>query len=586
MSITEVQHAIAVELGTHKFDEDNLSDVNELVSVCAGLVAIESQSNIIRLVHYTTQEYFEKNGESLLPGAQQAIAGSCLTYLLYEDCKSGWFYDDSKDSDDSDDSGNHSTDTTVGISSDRKFRPPWRIPRSVIAILKNSHPFYEYAAQHWATHTRYGMDDGVKKLFLDFARDDHKISLSAEALSMVRYGSWNKVSEPLSAMHVLSYLGNDELISMLLEHGFEADIKDVDNATPLWWAVSKGHKKVVELLLSSKTVDVNNVNLWSEPTALFKAVANGDVEIVKLLIAREDVDLNLRDQHDMTPLAEALYSGHDTIVELLLSRNDVDITAEALATAAESGTAYFAEILLNRADVKRVDQKDLWGKTPLIYAASSGFQEVCKLFLSRREVDVNAKDCTDWTPLMYAAHLGHVAVAELLLSCDGIEVNARGFFGQTPLILAVKHGYPAFIELLLSHGSVDVNMRSSDGSTALMYAADKGHEQTVKLLLSHKGTDVNAKDTTGNIPLYVAVALGHKNVVKLLLAHAEIDLGIEDGKAKDAFAQVEQLVEAAFNRPSMRYARRPYISWERQSQTVRQASLELLRAAIEERSQR
>ena len=31
-----------------------------LVSVCAGLVTIDRESNIIRLVHYTTEEFFER----------------------------------------------------------------------------------------------------------------------------------------------------------------------------------------------------------------------------------------------------------------------------------------------------------------------------------------------------------------------------------------------------------------------------------------------------------------------------------------------------------------------------------------------
>jgi len=37
-----------------------------MISVCAGLVTVTKESNIIRLVHYTTQEYFERTKKTLL----------------------------------------------------------------------------------------------------------------------------------------------------------------------------------------------------------------------------------------------------------------------------------------------------------------------------------------------------------------------------------------------------------------------------------------------------------------------------------------------------------------------------------------
>jgi hypothetical protein len=56
---SELQHALAVEVGKPELDEENLSKIEYMVSVCAGLVTVDEDSNIIRLVHYTTQEYFE-----------------------------------------------------------------------------------------------------------------------------------------------------------------------------------------------------------------------------------------------------------------------------------------------------------------------------------------------------------------------------------------------------------------------------------------------------------------------------------------------------------------------------------------------
>jgi len=60
LTTVELQHALAVEAGEPGIDEENLTQVDDMVSVCAGLVTVDEESDIMRLVHYTTQEYFER----------------------------------------------------------------------------------------------------------------------------------------------------------------------------------------------------------------------------------------------------------------------------------------------------------------------------------------------------------------------------------------------------------------------------------------------------------------------------------------------------------------------------------------------
>jgi hypothetical protein len=56
----ELRHAWAVKDSEDELDEGSLPATDDLVAVCAGLVTIDDLSGIIRLVHYTTQEYFEQ----------------------------------------------------------------------------------------------------------------------------------------------------------------------------------------------------------------------------------------------------------------------------------------------------------------------------------------------------------------------------------------------------------------------------------------------------------------------------------------------------------------------------------------------
>lgn len=54
LSTAEVRYALAVKVDTTKLNEDFLLEVEVLSSICAGLVSVDEQSHVIRLVHYTT----------------------------------------------------------------------------------------------------------------------------------------------------------------------------------------------------------------------------------------------------------------------------------------------------------------------------------------------------------------------------------------------------------------------------------------------------------------------------------------------------------------------------------------------------
>ncbi|KAF1807997.1 hypothetical protein P152DRAFT_259009 [Eremomyces bilateralis CBS 781.70] len=79
LTTQELCHALAIEPGDKALNNDNIYDIEEIISVCAGLVAVDEESNVIRLVHYTTQQYFERIRLKWNPGAQEAIAVACLT---------------------------------------------------------------------------------------------------------------------------------------------------------------------------------------------------------------------------------------------------------------------------------------------------------------------------------------------------------------------------------------------------------------------------------------------------------------------------------------------------------------------------
>jgi hypothetical protein len=128
----ELQHALTVKDGASTLDWRNLRQIGLITSMCAGLVAVDTESDIIRLAHYTTQEYFVQTGRTWFPHAQTDITKICVTYLSFDTFKTG------------------SSPTVTDLKA--------RIESNVL---------YDYAARNWGHHARKSSIGG-EKLILDF----------------------------------------------------------------------------------------------------------------------------------------------------------------------------------------------------------------------------------------------------------------------------------------------------------------------------------------------------------------------------------------------------------------------------------
>ncbi|KAH6696629.1 ankyrin repeat protein, partial [Leptodontidium sp. MPI-SDFR-AT-0119] len=94
LGTSELEHALAVEINESQLDIENLCRVEDMISICAGLVTIDEESGIIRLVHYTTQEYFERTQRQWFSNAQANITTICVSYLSFDTFKSGYCQSD------------------------------------------------------------------------------------------------------------------------------------------------------------------------------------------------------------------------------------------------------------------------------------------------------------------------------------------------------------------------------------------------------------------------------------------------------------------------------------------------------------
>ncbi|OCK78779.1 purine and uridine phosphorylase, partial [Lepidopterella palustris CBS 459.81] len=251
LATLELRHALAVELGASELDEENLPEIEDMVSVCAGLVTIDEESDIIRLVHYTTQDYFGRTWGSWFPNAQNDITITCVTYLSFNDFESGF------------------------CPTDEEFEARLRF-----------NALYDYAAHNWGYHA-HATEEEVIQLVLGLLESEAKVSASSQA--MMASGSYSGYSQTvprvMTGVHLAAYFGLRDTVMALFKKRHDPDVKDTDGRTPLWWAARNGHEAVVKLLLE-KGAEVESKDSLYGQTPLWWAAENGHEAVVKLLLEK------------------------------------------------------------------------------------------------------------------------------------------------------------------------------------------------------------------------------------------------------------------------------------------------------------
>ena len=525
LTTLELQHALATVVGDTKLDKDNLERTERMVSVCAGLVTVDEESGIIRLVHYTTQEYFERTKEHWFPDAESEITKTCITYLLFDDFDTGL------------------------CRSDGQFEA---------RIRENA--LYRYAASNWGHHARVSSTTATDQLILHLLKRETKLTACTQAMLALKHypgqPSYSQdVPQRMTGVHVAAYLGLEKPLASLLEDGYDLDTRDTYGWTPLSWAVQQGHQAVVQLLLEQgPALELRDDYRGQTPlllaakhgheavvhqlleqgaevrsndmdcrTPLSLAAHEGHKAVVGLLLKR-DAKLNSKDSLGDTPLSLAAQEGHEAVVRLLLEWgaevNSRDIEGQSpLSMAAKNGYETTVQLLIDHG--AELWSRDEIGRTPLSYASGNGHETVVRLLLEHG-AELWSRDETGRTSLTYTSENGHNDAVKLLLKKavdDSRDEDKDTYYDRTPLLWAARNGHEAVIKLLLEK-AINVDIKDCYGQTALSYVAWHGLEAAVRQLLE-KAVDIDAKDIYyGRTPLSYASENGHDAVVTLILGNA------------------------------------------------------------------
>ncbi|KAL3442265.1 ankyrin repeat-containing domain protein [Aspergillus insuetus] len=287
--------------------------------------------------------------------------------------------------------------------------------------------------------------------------------------------------------------------------------------TPLIWASSSGHLRVVEYLLG-KNPPIEEKDLNGR-AALSWAAGNGHLAVVWSLL-RQGADPKATDKKKRDALMWAAAHGHPAAALLLLQRAACfmarDVTGRtALSLAAQSGMNAVVHLLLKK-DAP-ADDKDNEGRTPLSWAAEGGHRKTTMTLLHYHAA-LDHKDNNGRTSLSWSAGSGQVRTVEQLLKV-GANLGLPDHIGRNALSWAAGNGQTAMVLFLLDIGdSSFLTATDTSGLTFFLWAARNGHDTIIRLLLDRLEYNlIHTPTKKGETALFLACKYGCTKVVTSFL---------------------------------------------------------------------
>ncbi|KAK8017199.1 hypothetical protein PG991_008275 [Apiospora marii] len=420
----ELQHALGVKFGQSSVDPKNLPETDHLVSICAGLVTVDKGINVIRLIHYTVQEYFVSTKNQWFPEFQETMAMTCISYLSFEAFATG------------------------------------RCHHSALEKRFQEYPFYDYAAGHWGHHARGAQ---TRQYVLKFLQADNEVEAADQARDrdqswmscpmvkqakssrdarviigeavLVRTGRVCNAEPHVSkrnGLHLAAAFGLESAVREMLR-AYDVNSRDMRRTTALELAASNNYPDTVRVLVEK------GADLVSQKMALYEASGRGYLEVVRCL-----TDNDGPSRSNPGTMANALSRAVSReICELLVERGaDVDFKHSRADL----------DFLYNPRSSREASAR---GITPLHCAIESRNLGQAQRLIEKG-ASVHATDSLGRTPLLVAMHIK-----------SGFSVKEK------------------LVQLLLEHGA-DGNVQDDDGRTAMDMLRDVREDRERQLKARHQ----------------------------------------------------------------------------------------------------
>ncbi|KAF6761389.1 hypothetical protein DFP72DRAFT_39235 [Ephemerocybe angulata] len=588
----DLQHALTFSYEDKKFAEDNSVPIPVLLSICCGLVTVEDKQEwlgkrkVIRLIHYSTQEFMKGLVFSHLPKPHDLLAVTSVACVE-----------------------THLEMLKAALKSAET--------RSTDIVIRHL-PLLRYALHNWGHHAKicddqWSLSPSIHS-FLSrhgtyaLVNSDHgrlsevstglHLAVAYDLADLISSGTlpYSPTHGTKTPFHVAAKYGRPAALRALLENYSGVHVKDEVGRTPLHHCVlrdSTWEPEVVRQLLNlsssdtwrafpTEVVDTNAQDHYGR-TAFFAACSSSadDIDflnastepegpILQLFVSHPGIDVDLPDSNGNTPFAMTC-----------------------------SHSAPVAQFLISSVQTLKLDTRNKWGETPFMHACDSFLETLVNWFLSRdpggchfphqedeegltalerilayegfatvrnregrsylrdwqRDSGLRRTGCLAGLAEMIRILLGYASYVRVVRTghSEGLPIyqvqtsrtqqyptihvcledGHRRYEDQRTSLMLLAN-YPAALKHLVSENKNNprvINAQDNDGRCALMYACfgqskdpgDASARLSVKLLTSCPSIDIHLRDRDGMSALDYALYSNNIDARDVLLAHPSWD---------------------------------------------------------------